>query len=233
MEEFKEFCADSFCGSTRLFPLPGLVMFPHVVQALHIFEPRYRELLAEAMATDRLISTAVLLPGWEADYEAAPPVASVVCLGQVISRTLLPDGCSNILLLGLTRARILREVPQPRPFRKAEVELLRDQYGPLDDAARNRLKQQLFAAFQELLPHAALASDQLTQSLGAHIGLSTLTDLLAYSLQLDVPSKQQLLATLQVEQRAKMLLQHLARLPQRTDAENQRHGGFPPPFSLN
>ena len=61
-----------FDGIVRLFPLPNLVMFPHVIQALHIFEPRYCEMLSEALESDHLITMAVLEPGWESHYELVP-----------------------------------------------------------------------------------------------------------------------------------------------------------------
>ena len=66
------FPPDEFAGTARLFPLPNLVLFPHVVQPLHIFEPRYRQLMADALADDRLIAMALLRPGWEEDYHRKP-----------------------------------------------------------------------------------------------------------------------------------------------------------------
>ena len=54
------FSPDQFSGLARMFPLPNLVMFPHVMQALHIFEPRYRALFEEAIEDDRLIALGVL-----------------------------------------------------------------------------------------------------------------------------------------------------------------------------
>ena len=61
------FTPDDFSGLARLFPLPNLVMFPHVMQAMHIFEPRYRSLFEEALSDDKLIALGVLAPGWEVD----------------------------------------------------------------------------------------------------------------------------------------------------------------------
>jgi Lon protease-like protein len=68
---------ENFSGKARLFPLPNLVLFPHVLQPLHVFEPRYRQLLEEALADDRLIAMAVLAPGWESDYEGRPALRPV------------------------------------------------------------------------------------------------------------------------------------------------------------
>src|SRR5499427_8446400 len=99
-----------FSGMARLFPLPNLVFYPQVMQPLHIFEPRYRQMTADALAGDRLIAMALLRPGWEPQYEGRPALYPVVCLGQIIADQLLDDGRSNLLLRGLARARILQEV---------------------------------------------------------------------------------------------------------------------------
>src|ERR1043166_7685398 len=98
-----------FGGTARLFPLPDLVLFPHVVQPLHVFEPRYRQLLADALADDRLLALALLRPGWEEDYDKQPPIYDVVCLGRVFQEERLPDGRYNLMLHGLSRARVLQE----------------------------------------------------------------------------------------------------------------------------
>src|ERR1700722_18263914 len=74
---------EHFSGVARLFPLPNLVLFPHVLQPLHVFEPRYRALVEEAMAADRLIAMALLEPGWEPDYDGRPPVSGIACLGRI------------------------------------------------------------------------------------------------------------------------------------------------------
>src|SRR5262245_52740264 len=94
-----------FAGTARLFPLPNLVLFPNVAQPLHIFEPRYRQLMADALADDRLITMALLRPGWEQDYHKSPPLYPVACVGRIAQEQRLPDGRFNLLLQGLCRAR--------------------------------------------------------------------------------------------------------------------------------
>ena len=82
-ERATSFVAEKFSGIVRLFPLPNLVVFPHVMQPLHIFEPRYRAMLEEALDEDGLIAMAVLAPGWEKDYEGRPPMRSNACLCKI------------------------------------------------------------------------------------------------------------------------------------------------------
>src|SRR5436305_11828488 len=105
----------SFGGTARLFPLPNLVLFPSVIQPLHIFEPRYRALMADALEDDRLMALALLKAGWEEDYHKAPPIYPVVCLGRIFQEERLADGRYNLLLHGLCRARILEELPTGKP----------------------------------------------------------------------------------------------------------------------
>src|SRR5262249_36873339 len=115
-----------FSGTARLFPLPNLVLFPYVIQPLHIFEPRYRRLMADALADDRLMAMALLKPGWEGDYHKRPAIHPVVCLGKIFKEERLADGRYNLLLHGLARARVLEELPAEKPYRSARVELLAD-----------------------------------------------------------------------------------------------------------
>src|SRR3990170_4119018 len=114
------FDACAFSGVARLFPLPNLVMYPHVMQPLHIFEERYREMLEDSLATDRLVAMALLEPGWETDYDSRPPVARYACLGKVVTHHRLKDGRYNLLLMGVGRVRIVQELEPRRSFRQAK-----------------------------------------------------------------------------------------------------------------
>ena len=82
-----------------LFPL-GAVLFPGGRMALRIFEPRYVQMLEDALAGDQLIAMALLQPGWESDYEGRPPIFQVTCLGRVVTHARLASGHYNILLQG-------------------------------------------------------------------------------------------------------------------------------------
>ena len=108
-----------------IFPLPNVVLFPGVFLPLHIFEPRYREMVADALVGDRLIGLVLLRPGWETDYEGRPPVYPIGCSGVITHFERLPDGRYNIVLRGLERFRILGENTD-RAYRLADVEPLID-----------------------------------------------------------------------------------------------------------
>ena len=75
-----------------IFPLPNVVLFPNVFLPLHIFEPRYREMVADAVASDRMIGMVLLRPGWQGDYEGRPPVFPVGCSGVITHVDKLEDG---------------------------------------------------------------------------------------------------------------------------------------------
>ena len=116
MASFDElsFAADSFSGHVRLFPLPNFVLFPHVMQPLHLFERRYRELFEDALRGDGLIAMALLEPGWENDYEGRPALYPMACLGRISAYFQLSDGTYNVLVLGLRRVKLVREL-KPAP----------------------------------------------------------------------------------------------------------------------
>jgi len=116
----------SFFPSGRLFPLPNFVLFPHVVRALHIFEPRYCAMLERALATDNMITMSTLCPGWESTYQDSPAIQPIVCIGKIIHHEPTADGRHNILLQGRTRARVIRELEMVELFRVAELETIDD-----------------------------------------------------------------------------------------------------------
>ena len=90
----------SLPDSIPIFPLPNVVLFPEVELPLHIFEPRYREMVADAMAGDGLIGMVLLRPQWGKDYYEAPPVYPIGCVGRIEQHEALADGRSNLVLRG-------------------------------------------------------------------------------------------------------------------------------------
>ena len=116
-----------FNGIARLFPLPNLVLFPGVIQALNIFEPRYRMMTEEALEQDGLITMAMLKPEQLTTSVERPVIFETVCVGKILTHAKLDDGCYNLLVAGVHRARVLEEVNFELPFRKARVELNSDE----------------------------------------------------------------------------------------------------------
>jgi len=225
------FSRTGFSGTARLFPLPNLVLFPHVMQPLHVFEPRYRDLLREALAGDRLITMAILEPGWEKDYEGRPAVFPMGCLGKVAAHHHLKDGGSNLLLYGLCRARLVEEMPPTKTFREARAQLCEDSCTAEDAAARPALQQRLRETFLRILPRMPQAQEQWDHVLGSDISLGALTDIIGYVLDIGAVEKRRLLAEVNVRRRAEQLLEHLAALGSPSSAA--RLPDFLPGFSAN
>src|SRR6185369_2025719 len=103
-----------------IFPLPNVVLFPEVPLPLHIFEPRYRSMVRDALAGSGLIGMVLLRDGWESEYHAAPEVYRVGCVGKIVETTPLPDGKFNIVLTGLREFEIVSE-QRERLYRQASV----------------------------------------------------------------------------------------------------------------
>ena len=133
-----------------LFPLPNVVLFPNVFLPLHIFEPRYREMVADALAGDRMIGMVLLRPGWEADYEGRPPVYPVGCAGLITFSEQHADGRYNIVLRGFTKFRLIEE-DQTRSYRLGRVEPLMEEATDRDRAEIRGERQRLEAL---LMPQA-------------------------------------------------------------------------------
>jgi len=216
----------AFDGTARLFPLPNLVLFPHVVQGLHVFEPRYRHLLADALAGDQLLALVLLRPGWEDEYDAEPGIESVACLGRIGWHEQLPDGRYNLRLKGLSRVRIVEKVPTDRLYRTARTELVPD----VSPAGLPRLKELRRALADAVLPRFdadAPARQQLEELFDGETSLGHVCDVLAFALPLPLEMKQALLAEPHVDIRAEVMTQAMLVSAARTDRR------FPPDFSPN
>lgn len=230
--EESTFVPEGFSGRVPLFPLPNLVLFPHVLQPLHIFEPRYRSMVAKALEGEGLIAMALLRPGWEGRYEGRPEVHGVACLGRIAAWHRLDDGRYNLLLGGLGRVEIVGELPPDKPFREARVALLPDVL-PTDGAAqRGRLQGRLLEIFSQMLGKAPHHADQLAPLLRGKVALGTLTDLMGFSLPLEMQLKVELLHERNVDRRASLLVQWLDATGQ-GGADRRWPQQFPPEASAN
>jgi Lon protease-like protein len=224
------FSPDDFSGFARLFPLPNLVMFPHVMQAMHIFEPRYRSLFEEAISDDRLIALGVLSQGWEVDYEGRPALESMACLCRIATYQRTPEGTYNVLLLGVRRIQLQEEMPPTKPFRVVEAKIVED-HVPSHPSAKEivALQQQLLMAFKRSMPKIPTSYEQIDELLGSQITLGMLADIVAYTAELNVGTKLALLKTSNVIDRVHVLLNALSNSGQSKTIRRT----FPPAFSTN
>lgn len=170
-----------------LFPLPNIVFFPHTRLPLHVFEPRYRQMIKDAMETDERFGIVLLRPGWEADYFGSPPVYDWGTLGTIEQAVPLEDGRFNIVVRGDVRFRILDEVSRV-PYRTARVVAEPEKPRAMEDAyaQRERLAE-ISRQYLRYLPDQTAVPEIETVSLDA------LANALIMSLNLDVAEKQKLL----------------------------------------
>ena len=165
-----------------IFPLPTVVFFPETYLPLHIFEPRYREMVQEASAHEKCIGMVLLKDGWEDQYEEAPPIYSIGCVGRIISSHKLSDGAYNIVLQGLHRctyqeqtvithyrqARITPHVPQVCTSLTSEIRR------HLEETAREYLTSKKANQLCEVIGSGTLTDSILVHNLSAGLDLSPL-----------------------------------------------------------
>jgi Lon protease-like protein len=122
-----------------IFPLPNLVFFPKIYLPLHIFEPRYRDMVSDAASGGQCVGMALLKEGWEEGYYGNPPIYDLGCVGRLVSVQSLPDGRFNIVLQGLSRYEICEQF-YDRSYRQARITLKPDAGPvPLEPALRRKL----------------------------------------------------------------------------------------------
>ena len=127
-----------------IFPLPNVVLFPQVFLPLHVFEPRYRTMVEDALTGDRIIGMALLRPGWEGDYEGRPSIYPIGCAGVITHHERLPDGRFNIVLRGMEKFRIVGE-DDSRSYRLAHVEGIAEPVAEADRMEIRHRRQRLEA----------------------------------------------------------------------------------------
>jgi len=216
---------DDGMNTCRLFPLSGVVLFPHIVLPLHIFEPRYRQMTEHALAGDRRIAlvqhaTGVLQSG----SLGVPAIEPVACLGEIIKYERLPDGRFNMLLLGEERIELVEELPQSALYRRALYQVI-DEIEP--EEFHSPWRTRLVEKFREVVGDRGPMDPELDRLIDSSVSLSILTDILAHALSLDGALKQVFLAQPDAERRAAGLIEVLEQ------TESRRSRPFPPPFSCN
>ncbi|HSP33579.1 MAG TPA: LON peptidase substrate-binding domain-containing protein [Thermoanaerobaculia bacterium] len=170
-----------------IFPLPNLVFFPNTRLPLHVFEPRYRQMITDALQADKRVGIVLLRPGWEADYFGTPAVHQLGTLGTIEQAVPLDDGRFNILVRGDVRFRIVGEVDNV-PYRRARVIAEPEVERTPDKASAEReWLAELARQYITFLP------DQMAVPEIEMVALDALTNALIMSLNLEVEEKQKLL----------------------------------------
>ncbi|HYD50100.1 MAG TPA: LON peptidase substrate-binding domain-containing protein [Terriglobales bacterium] len=186
-----------------IFPLHNVVLFPDVPLPLHIFEPRYREMIKDAAASHELIGMTLLRGDWQDSYYDRPEIFPVGCAGRLAHVEPLPDGRSNVLLHGLCEFEIARDIYE-RPYRQAQIRWW--------NRSQQTVPAELRAALVERLGRAlAVQPDSAGQRLLQDDVLpdQKLVNFFSYMLDLPVLVKQALLQEPTLAGRAKRLIDAL------------------------
>jgi Lon protease-like protein len=182
-----------------LFPLPNVVLFPDVPLPLHVFEPRYRAMVEDALGSHRTIGMALLKPGYEAEYHGRPPIYPIGCAGTIVREERLDDGRFNIVLQGRQRFRVVEE-HGGSPYRLASVEPLNEQPSG-DHSSLGQLGRAVLESISRLGESSVVVHGDVSPAL--------LVNGLCQELDLPVVEKLDLLACESVESRARRLLELL------------------------
>ncbi len=190
-----------------IFPLPEVVLFPQAVLPLHIFEPRYRAMLRDCLATHKVMAMALVVgPSPESD-PGRPPIRSVAGAGVVVEHQPLPDGRANIVLHGCVRVR-LDELPFVPPYRRARATLLEDADDAGDVTASDRAA--LLASVSAFAADIRRHNPGFVFQVPPELEPGVLSDYCAHHLIVDTEVRQTLLEELRPKERVRIVTYELA-----------------------
>jgi Lon protease-like protein len=192
---------DALPTEIPLFPLPEVVLFPGVPRPLLIFEPRYREMVADALKGNRIIGMVLLRPGYEKDYEGRPPIYGIGCAGVIEDYEQLPDGRYGVLLRGLTTFRVVSE-DQRKPYRLARVEAVPDLLTDEERGPLSTMRERLARLLDTVLPLGVEPPDPGLDD-------AEFVNLIAQALSMPEDARQDLLERNSVLSRARALVDRL------------------------
>jgi Lon protease-like protein len=182
-----------------LFPLPNVVLFPHALLPLHIFEDRYRALVRDILGGARFLAVSLIAPGADEDDER-PSVRTVAGVGEVVMAHELPDGRFNLVVRGRARVRIDEELPSDRPYRMVAASVIPDQTVADEEEIRDA-DQSLRALIGQLADAIPEGGELLRQVVASQEGPAELVDVVAAALIVDPDARQRLLETRDVGKR--------------------------------
>jgi Lon protease-like protein len=186
-----------------VFPLPTVVFFPKTYLPLHIFEPRYREMVRDSLAGDQMIMIALLKEGWEKDYYGSPEIYSIGCTGKIVKSQMLEDGKFNILLYGLMRVQI-KEPLFDKSYRQAWIEPWLPKEQSIQSVSPH-LKEEFLGQLKEYGKLIG-AQQQMDSFLKIEMDDETLVNLFSSELNFTVIEKQFILEAETLSQQCKRLM---------------------------
>ena len=228
----------NFGSWMALFPLDKVVLLPQQVMPLHVFEPRYVQMVTHALDGPGQIAMGVFEgERWKREYHGRPPVRPAVCLGQIVQHEKLADGRYNILLQGVCRARIAQErAPDgDRLYRQARLEPTEKQEATLIDERLERLRDWIERAMTSgSLRRVAVAEQVVEYVRNEDVPTPVLMELVSFAMITEPSARYGLLAEGDVLERGRLLREGLERLGSMIRrAEGQRPERWPKGMSWN
>lgn len=205
MSEPRKGSLEDALSAIPVFPLPQVVLFPEAVLPLHVFEPRYRAMLQHCLATHGALVVAQIIGG--EDEHGRPRIARIAGGGIVVEHQALPDGRSNIVLLGQARLRLEELDPdESRPYRMARATILED----LPSTVPGHDRSALVAAATMFASEVKKHDPHFTFKMPATLDASHVADLCAFHLVVDAGARQAILDELDPRARVEMVLSQIA-----------------------
>jgi Lon protease-like protein len=197
---------EAAAGRLKVFPLPSLVLFPGTVAPLHIFEPRYRAMVKDALATDNVFALAQVPPHAVPELAGTPPLHPIVSAGLISLHQELPDGRYNLVLTGVCRARVIAEHPMDKLYREVQAELLPDA------TANAEIELALRRAVLEVAARLPEKASEPFVKVASRAKGGGLADVVAATLVNNVPRRLELLDELDVDKRLAEVLKEVTGL---------------------
>ena len=191
-----------------VFPLPSTVLFPGALMPLHIFEPRYRDMMADVLSSNRRIAIARLKPGFEANYQGRPPIYELCGAGAIVQETKRSDGRYDIVVRGIARVRLVEELPPSETYRRFSAERLQDGEGTRDGSL-GAWQTKLGSLWEQLRPHLPAGARNLRSLLEGTSTPGEIADRVAEALIADPDDRQHLLEELDPGERLSRLVSRL------------------------
>jgi len=195
-----------------IFPLPDVVLFPNTLLPLHVFEPRYRRMVEDALAGDGRIAMALLRSGWEREYYGRPPVHPVAGAGEIVRHERLADGRFNILLRGTMRIGIVAELREEAPYRVVRARPLPDRYPDGRPEALQGRVERLKVFYLRLLSEVQKEQGEGAKLFGGVKDPGIIVDRIAGAAIADPDVRRQALELVEVESRLSLVREHLVRV---------------------
>lgn len=211
-EDLKERVAKAL-ERLKIFPLPASVLIPRGFLPLHVFEPRYRDMVEDCLAGDRVLAIATLAPGWEMNYEGRPKVIPVLGAGYVENEEKLDDRRYNILLRGVLRVRMEAELPAEKAYREIRASVIPDtqvtEDGPTIEGSTVTLRR-LVLDLSAALPNST--AKPLARAAAGEKDPSDLADIVAGAVLVDADQRQHYLEETDVRKRLEIASERVGQM---------------------